>query len=353
MAEHMGTPVRHAGGVRFGPPGDRVELKEGYELRARYAVLTFWNSQLNDVAEFQKNLALSVVPQLSAKEAGGVVPTVEIIGCREGPAHGWSDYHVLLRFTPEVHWKDARKNLEVKIEVGGEEQVDTRLITIWEKPATESVVDFVSDVAVYMANYGGVFGGTWSDLQTSTGEVDSDRKSVERVDTMECVGRAECHVSYFEAGSWCVTEEMQRWYDDNFGSESKGQPTCLVLVGVPRAGKSEWTRSWGRPVGMSAEWNVKELLRSGATHLVLDDINWKTFAYKRAVAQCAEHIPVVEDNGKLRMIKFGLPVIITSNEDSSPLKDESMEEYLREANAVVVDVGKDKMYVDFEVDEPL
>jgi len=162
-------------------------------------------------------------------------------------------------------------------------------------------------------------------------------------------GEAETHprAVTFEQKPWRIPEPVAKWYEYNI-LERRGQdrrPTCLVLVGMPRSGKSRWAWSWGRPAGVIDLWKVEEIEKLDCTHLVLDDIQWAGLSResKRSVAACELYVSVDHRVWK--------PVIITCNEGDSPMADPVMKSCLTESGAIVVDLGRQRLYGDSDADE--
>lgn len=155
------------------------------------------------------------------------------------------------------------------------------------------------------------------------------------------------HAVTFEQKPWRIPEPVAKWYEYNV-LERRGQdrrPTCLVLVGMPRSGKSRWAWSWGRPAGVIDLWKVEEIEKLDCTHLVLDDIQWAGLSResKRSVAACEIYVSVDHRVWK--------PVIITCNEEDSPMADPVMKSWLAEFGATVVDLGRQRLYGDSDVNK--
>ena len=151
------------------------------------------------------------------------------------------------------------------------------------------------------------------------------------------------HTPTFKLNPWKLPEPVATWYQYNV-LEGKGQgrkPTCLVLVGMPRTGKSKWARSWGRPaetIACAKTDTIGKMDCADYTHLVLDDIQWDTMSRQRkqAVASCKLY-----GSGDQPVWK---PVIITCNREDSVMVDPEMKTYLMDSGATVVNLGEQKLY---------
>lgn len=155
------------------------------------------------------------------------------------------------------------------------------------------------------------------------------------------------HTPALELEPWTLPEPVARWCEHNVldGEGQHGKPTCLVLVGIPRSGKSKWARSCGRPAELLDFWKVEKIEEMDCTHLVLDDVKWATVSQERkqALADCDLYVSVDHRVQK--------PVIITCNEEDSPMRDPVMKKCLTESGATVVNLGRRKLYGDSDIDK--
>jgi hypothetical protein len=49
----------------------------------------------------------------------------------------------------------------------------------------------------------------------------------------------------FEVKPWVVPEAMRKWKEENIDCRRGGRPQSLLIVGVPRSGKTNWAKSFG------------------------------------------------------------------------------------------------------------
>lgn len=69
---------------------------------------------------------------------------------------------------------------------------------------------------------------------------------------------------------------MLEWQRENLNLLTGDRPIALVLV-RPRCGETEWALSFGRPINMTAEWNI-DILVEDATDLVVTDAGIRRFS---------------------------------------------------------------------------
>lgn len=343
------------------PPGE-VATKE-FEFQGKELFVTYSRSRVGAKEEFHRLLLASledVMPKLGVK---GQRCTVEVYGCREEHEDGTPHYDVLLSFDHRVHWRKARRSLQVWIDVDGHREVDTESIFIRKRPRRQTRGYFLDCVQAYIAKEGDVF-GQWIHRGLGRSEKEELWQSIVAEPSAEKArgllrehfprtfaishgsvlsflrekeqAPVPVHVPDFTPGRWKVPAKMLKWRKDNFPVVSGGRPQLLIVQGPPRCGKTEWALSFGRPVQMTGSWNMDELLRRDFTHVVLNDIHLKTFRYKREMAGCQSFFTATGKYREERTVKLGVPVIWTCNSDNSPVHDVEMKEYIRQSGKSVV-----------------
>ncbi|KID80826.1 ac1, partial [Metarhizium majus ARSEF 297] len=356
-------------GYETGELPGQLQTEEKYEMKGKVFFVTWSQSQVTDKHKFHEWLLASLKPRLPATGVGGVQATVELFGCKELHEDGMPHFHVLLRFEPGVHWRDGRKNLEVMVEVDGKMVVDTRSIFIRKKRRRETLAKFMDDVQAYIAKDGDVFGTMlqWRVARNLEREqvyqdlIDApDRETTEEIYKTRCpywwtmhnqncqaflntkpAVAARPYKPKFDRRPFRVHKAMQKWYKNNVLQKPRGRPQCLVVIGYPKLGKTQWALSFGNPAYMLGEFVLEELEKSGITHCVLDDIKWNSFPYKRAMAGCQEQFVATAKWKRHRSVEYGLPTIILSNDDNSPLANRMLGKYLRQSDAVIVKLRRD------------
>ncbi|KAM4060279.1 geminivirus rep catalytic domain-containing protein [Hirsutella rhossiliensis] len=291
-----------------------TEKHQDFVFHANMAFVTYTRSRVEDPEEFHRYLRESLAPSLPrVNRRTGQAGTVQVYGCKELHEDGTPHYHVMLKFEPRVHWRNAREKFRVWIDVKDGREVDTTSINIHKKPENETPAYFLQCVQAYIAKGGDVF-GEWIGPKTTT----ASEKDKYLEQTVETESREEAETllkTHFK--SWW-------WRQKNFDVARLGRPTCLVIVGRPRSGKTEWALSFGRPAHMTGEWNMDELMKPDITHVVLNDIKLRAFPYKRDLAGCQEYITATGKYREQRTIRMGIPVIWTCNEDNDVTKDKDI-----------------------------
>ena len=376
----VGSPPRYDSGYESverevsEPPGVLDERGE-FVFHGSMAFVTYSRSRVEDPEDFHRYLRESMEPHLP--RVGGLEGdkgTVEVFGSKELHEDGVPHYHVMLRFEPRVHWRKARQNFSVWIDVDGNREVDTCSIFIRKKPEREPAETFLKSVQSYIAKEGNVF-GTWiGPRETAARRKEKYYDQLIAAETRQeaeliykehfkrewCLHNnnvdaflrtkksapAEKHQPDFEVLPWRVPAKMKQWRERSFGPGRRGRPVPLVIIGESRCGKTEWAMSWGRPAKMSTSWNVDELTKPGITHVVLNDIDTKKFPNKRDLAGCQRYMTVTGKWRPEQTIELGVPVIWTCNQDNSVMHDEELGKYLKQTGAVIVNLGKRKLYVD-------
>ncbi|KJZ68399.1 hypothetical protein HIM_12210 [Hirsutella minnesotensis 3608] len=321
--QDIGSPVTDSGYDTAEPPSPeppgQLEERKEFVLQSRLVFVTYSRSRVSDKEEFHKYLKDSLEPNLpyvGAEERA----TVEIFGSKELHEDDAPHYHVVLRFSKKVHWRQARQKLAVWIEVDGERVIDTHSIYIRRKKPGEPHEKWLQDVQGYVAKDGDVF-GSWIGAapRVATEKTLNLRKLVdcEWKDESEAIlkehfpewwvrNHPSCQallktkrlrpppprVPTFEVKRWRVPAKILQWRSRNFPVSGGGRPTSLVIIGPSKYGKTEWALSFGRPAMMNGGWDMDQLLIADTTHLVLNDVELKDFPNKRDLAGCQMHITV-------------------------------------------------------------
>ncbi|KAF7555026.1 hypothetical protein G7Z17_g2467 [Cylindrodendrum hubeiense] len=249
---------------RLEAPGTLQET-DVFRLHASVVFVTYLRSRVEDPEEFHRLLRASVEAHLPKVTGTGAVGTVEVFGIKELPEDGCQNYHVVLRFDPMVCWKNAREKLQVHIDVGGADEVDTMSIRIRKKNRNEPVQLFLDYVQSYTAKDGVVFGtliGTETKSALTRKEkwrtiIDAKTRSetvalfeehfpekwiFRHVSCMVILKMKEAypaaeHVPSFKVEPWKVPAKMLQWKKNNFQVKKGGRPTCLVIIGPHRCGE--------------------------------------------------------------------------------------------------------------------
>ena len=375
-----GSPWSDSGSQREDTPADSIpgvlEENEMFEFRGAYAFVTYTHSQVTDPQEFHRLLRASLEAHLP------LVGQLKLFGSKELHEDGTPHYHVVLRFSPRVHWRGAREKFTVWLDKDGDRVPDTRSIFIRKKPEREPPASFLNSVQSYVvkeAKEPDTFGEWIEPITSAQAErVEMYRKIIKTPSRAEAKALfeqhfpREClfnrgsvdavlrgkvsepvrvHEPKFVVSTWKARPQMSKWQKRNFPVRSGGRPTCLVIVGPSRCGKTEWAMSFGRPASMTGGWNVDELTRPDATHLVLNDIVLKDFPNKRDLAVCQESITATGKWREQKTLPFGLPVIWTCTRDNSLEKDKQFWAYMKESGATIVKIRKkEKLYIEQEND---
>src|SRR5687767_2722939 len=350
-------------------PGELRDEGE-FVFQAQLAFVTYSRSRFDDKEEFSKALRESLEPHLPYVGAGKR-STLEIFGSKELHEDGTPHYHAVMRFGKKPHWRKARKNFAVWIDVDGERVVDTHSIYIRTKKPREPEARFLQDVQSYVAKGGDVFGQWIGPTVTPVAEKKKFlRELVETESRAEAEALIKMHfpekwawgqinvqallktkvrpaplpyVPDFEVLPWRLPTQVKKWCRDNFPVRGGGRPVSLVIIGPPRCGKTCWARSFGTPAVMDGRWDVDQLLQSDVTHVVLNDIVLTDFPNKRELAGCQASITVTGKYRGEKSIPWGKPAIWTCNEDNSVMSHRGLARYLRESGAVIVRV-RDSLY---------
>lgn len=389
---NMGSPVSDDSGDDASDSGyesrrqKSAELPQGliekkdFKLQVELAFITYTKSRFHDKMEFFEAFKRTIEPHLPRVSAERTA-TVEIFGSKELHQDGTPHYHVVVRFSPRVHWENARDKLAMWIDVNGERVADTRSIRICTKKTREPSEKFLNDVQAYVAKDGDVFGewigGKQSAKKKETEMYEEELEKCEYREDAEQIMKDRFRKRYiwqhvnvraylnskkpkpplpfvldFEVKQWRVPRPILQWRKRNFVCKDgvftpkKGhRHTSLVIIGPPRSGKTSWAGAWGKPTMMNGGWDMGQLLQDGSTHLVMNDVDTRGFRNKRELAGCQKFITATGKYRDERTIPWGKPVIWTCNEDNSVLRDRRLATYLAESEAVIVKLGAgDKLY---------
>lgn len=130
-----------------------------------------------------------------------------------------------------------------------------------------------------------------------------------------------------------------------------------MLLGSTRIGKTEFARSLGKHIYMCGQWDLGEW-DSSARYLVIDDISFEFWhAGRKALWGGQQQLVLTDKYARKRTVKWGKPMIYLCNPDQDwrymmkstgrgdqRLLTASEIDYYEE-NAVIVNLGADKLYV--------
>lgn len=382
----MSSPLSDSGyETEAQPPHDApgvLETKGKFAVQAKVLFVTYSRSQVDDVEVFERSLRDSLSLSLPKKGRGDAPGTVQVFGSKELHEDGTPHYHVLLRFEPRVHWRDARKSLQVWIDVDGERRVDTESIFVSKRPLDQPMPDYLERVQAYIAKdkeQCDIF-GNWVTGETAAAAQLKEYMQ-EIIDTEDhdlalamlkqyfpkqwIFSNVSCrsllrdkvrlyakpHVPTFDPEPWRLPDKIRQWERRNFSARRTGRPTLLVVEGLPRCGKTEWALSFGKPARMDGGWDMSQLLIPGITHLVLNDVKLDAFPYKRELISCQEYITCTGKYREEQTIRLGIPIIWTCNEDNNPMRDPKLRRYFEQCPEGVVSVKlRRKLYGKHSVD---
>ncbi|RTE67992.1 hypothetical protein BHE90_017631 [Fusarium euwallaceae] len=357
------------------------EGARGLNLKTDAVFVTYSRSQIEDPEDFHRGLVKALSSHLPKDKATGGSGTMQVFGCKELHEDGCPHYHVVIYFEPSVDWKDCRSYFYVTRNESDAEVVDTTAVHV--KPRRRSDRTFLEKTQEYCEKGGVVFGeridvekgsrsrkAVWRNaVDASTAEEaetiirrDAPKEYVVHHSSIQSFLHsfhrhrpARAHVHSFRVGKWNATGKMQKWRSANFPLKAGGRPTCLLLVGPAHCGKTEWSMSWGTPARLEGGWDLQELMRPGISHIVLNDIRWKSkeWEYLRQIVGCQEVATLSGKYMRQRTVRLGKPVIWTCNEDLSPLEDKELMKYLKQCGATIVKLRtRQKLYkLDVDVKE--
>ncbi|KAI6359563.1 hypothetical protein MCOR25_007013 [Pyricularia grisea] len=143
---------------------------------------------------------------------------------------------------------------------------------------------------------------------------------------------------------WKLPRALQQWQHNITANE--GRPSVLLLVGSYKTGKTEWAKSFGRPVEMTQKFDPNAFAND-STHLVMNDIVWGVRAYSgpwEEILSCKESFEMkCKGRKNKKTVTFGKPVIVTSNSDNDPRKNSLVAELFKGKHVVVVELKKNKL----------
>jgi hypothetical protein len=358
-----GTPDTALTSVSGSDGGSDGDSK--FELHATYCFVTWSHCALNDHEEFYRRLQ-ELMPEGS-----------QIFGGKEFHEDGNPHYHAVIKFPRRVHWTNAR--LKFKLEG------DTDAIRIEPPRRYQNIEQFLEDTQAYCEKDENpfIFGER---IEPNLGQDSARKRLFREIDVEEDFERAKkmireadpyrfilnygnvrrylegekkrrvksgggglglCGEMKTELLPWCVSNEMEVWKERNIDNPPLGRKRSLVLVGDSHTGKSGWAESFGRPIVMTREWNIKNYFE-GATHIVVNDVDAKGFggrggSYWREVLGCQMSFDACDRYKETVNLKWGIACVWTCNWDQDPRKYPEIAEYLGGCGAVVVEV-KELLY---------
>ncbi|GAB1194097.1 hypothetical protein APSETT444_003338 [Aspergillus pseudonomiae] len=336
---------------------ERFEGK--YLFHGKYVFLTYARSKFEDHKKFYE--------ALRGKWPEG---TVEIFGGKELHEDDYPHYHVVMRFDRRYHFTDARKSFGLK--------GDTKAIKIKTMNKRQSPMSFLEGTQAYCAkdDNPNVF-GRWiepyvgGDLvrkrryEEIIAEEDEDRakQMLQEADPRRFIYNYTAVKSYLSNekkrrrketavkrewwNEWKVPIEMEKWKWENIDNPMKGRPTALVLVGNGKTGKTSWAKSFGRPMEMTKEWNMKAYGK-GYSHIVVNNAGVKEFGpngktYWREVLGCRENFSATDKYMEVEDLEWNLACVWCCNFDQDPRRFPEVKKYMEDCGVVVVEV-RDKLF---------
>ncbi|KAH8203902.1 hypothetical protein TruAng_001966 [Truncatella angustata] len=370
-------------GVKFGhsPPETLLTEKKPFLFQGKMVWLTYNQSCVTDHLKFYEYLRTWMeqwMPRMSSDNNRR--SKVEIFGARELHADGHPHYHVVMRFETKVHWKNSYSRFAAQFEEGGELRQVATSIRIEKPDPGEHPKRFLEGVQGYiLKEYGAdndyVF-GTY--IQPPQGATETRRQQEEGwcrealdlvyQDETDAFLREHFPVKYvwqphavakfvstkkvrakpavkrtYKRKPFKIPKELVSWLRRNIGSRRKmGRPSCLLIVGPSKYGKTEWAKSFGRPIVMQSKF-VYDLMTSECTHIVLNDIDLRKFENWRDFMGCQMEVAIDGKYREEKMMDWGKPAIFTANADNNPLKDEAVAQYFKESGGTLV-VIEERMF---------
>ena len=143
----------------------------------------------------------------------------------------------------------------------------------------------------------------------------------------------------YVAQPWMLPTEMEDWKRMNIDCALGGRKKSLLVIGGTRLGKSEWAKSFGKPIDMEGGWSMKEYFE-GATHCVVDDcrlgkFGWDGAYYWEQVIGCQTSFIANDKNMSKRRLNWNIPCVWLANEYSDPWRNKNSNSYV-EGNCIVV-----------------
>lgn len=146
--------------------------------------------------------------------------------------------------------------------------------------------------------------------------------------------KKEVHMPLFDLSSFSLTAAdyaRMSGYAERISNHQRGVRSgmrCMWFVGTSRNGKTALSRSLGSHWFISQTWNL-DRITDEAKYGVIDDISWdKLRYYYKALLGLQSDISLTDKYRSKTFFKFGIPVLVTSNELPNFTMDESS--WLRE-----------------------
>ncbi|KAI6527280.1 hypothetical protein MCOR10_004184, partial [Pyricularia oryzae] len=157
------------------PDSRKCENENGtFTVRGKYLFVTYNHSRIENYEEFYRCLKKSVV---GIKLADGKYADIRFYGSQERHQDGTPHYHVVIDTGKRVHWPNARKRLQVYVELDGKMQVDIESIRINTLAQYANATRFLDYCQAYVSKVGNdcIF-GEWIEV-TSSAQVRVDRET--------------------------------------------------------------------------------------------------------------------------------------------------------------------------------
>ncbi|KAH6653156.1 hypothetical protein BKA67DRAFT_568729 [Truncatella angustata] len=331
------------------------------------------DAEHNDHKEFYEYLRVHLEAQMPPVSGDGSErDKVEIFGAKELHEDGNPHYHVLIRFEHRVHWVDTYSRLAVPFVEDGVKKLVSTSIRVGHPRKGQRQNFYMNSVCAYILKGTGlgtdwVFGHRIKELP-GAGEARRHRENevarralklksrletrlfLEQEEPAKCVwnrinmerllltkepeARARYTVDYVQA-PYYPTKTMMKWMQQNFAKDKpKGRPTCLVLIGNSRLGKTDWAMSIGNPI-MMVNSMVFDEMTTHCSHIVLNDMDFRSFKEWREFMGCQMKVTITGKYREEKLLDWGKPAIFTATMDNNPLTIPRVADYFRQSGGVV------------------
>jgi hypothetical protein len=345
----------------------KSKLTDGFELRTRYVFVTWTRSTITDPDQFHRKL----------KEK--LPSTTKIFGCQELHKDGTPHYHAVVALPTAPNWTNVREHFLIKLDSG---EVDTNALNFKPKPPGMTAKVWIRKYQGYcqkvenpvligelLQTDDGQDCGTKRKFDEVIAEEDPEkaRQMLQAINPREYVYRYSAidyylkdkedrrkrlrlkdNRSKYDPSSWDVPFEIAEWKRLNIDTPRQGRAHALVLIGESRTGKTSYSTSFGNPIKMTKNWNMRQVV-PGATHIVVNDCHALQFgfsgqSYWREVLGCQEDFDAQDRYMKTTSLEWDIPCIWTCNPEMDPRQYPDIAKYLQASGAVVVELGTRRLY---------